>query len=195
MLYHKWAGAFQAGQDGCGGPHAASRDRPGRTLWFLQFLLPAGGDKSITEKTTAAAAEADAGVVFYKYGATGINVVQHYQEQARAASGFSRSHWRARAKSVYNKLSSLQCARGINSAEYGRRRRTGAAEPRPTFIWPAGRAKGGSCKMQTSLGAGARRVSAAALRTRLLAARSSAGPRSGHACDDISRISFPVPQI
>ena len=31
--------------------------------------------------------------------------------------------------------------------------------------------------MQTSLGAGARRASAAALRTRYLAARSSAGPR------------------
>jgi hypothetical protein len=41
----------------------------------LQFLLPAGGYKSITEKTTAAAAAADAGVVFYKYGATGINAV------------------------------------------------------------------------------------------------------------------------
>ena len=102
---------------------------------------------------------------FYKYGATGINAVQHYQEQASAASVFSRIRWRARAKSVYNKLSSLQCAREINSAEYGRRRRTGAAVPRPTFIGPAGRAKGGSCKMQTSLGAGARRVSAAALRT------------------------------
>ena len=35
------------------------------------FPLPAGGDKSITEKTTAAAAAADAGVVFYQYGATG----------------------------------------------------------------------------------------------------------------------------
>jgi len=77
----------------------------------LQFLLPAGGYKSITEKTTAADAAADAGAVFYKYGATGINAVQHYQEQARAASGFSRIRWRARAKSVYNKFSSLQCAR------------------------------------------------------------------------------------
>jgi len=70
----------------------------------LQFLLPAGGYNSITEKTTVAAAAADAGVVFYQYGATGINAVQHYQEQARAASGFSRIRWRARAKSVYNKL-------------------------------------------------------------------------------------------
>ncbi|OGV38734.1 MAG: hypothetical protein A2020_00915 [Lentisphaerae bacterium GWF2_45_14] len=77
----------------------------------MQFLLPAGGYKSITEKTTAADAAADAGAVFYKYGATGINAVQHYQEQARAASGFSRIRWRARAKSVYNKFSSLQCAR------------------------------------------------------------------------------------
>jgi len=37
----------------------------------LQFLRPAGGYKSITEKTTAAAAAADAGVVFYQYVATG----------------------------------------------------------------------------------------------------------------------------
>jgi len=94
------------------------------------------------EKTAAAAAAADAGVVFYHFGVTGINAVEYYQEQDRAANGFSKSHWRARAKSVYNELNSLQCARGINSAEYGRRRRTGAAEPRPTFIGPAGRAKG-----------------------------------------------------
>ncbi len=39
----------------------------------------------------------DAVVVFYKYGATGINAVQHYQEQARDAGGFSRSRRRARA--------------------------------------------------------------------------------------------------
>jgi len=81
----------------------------------------------MTEKTTAAAAAADAGVVFYQYGATGINAVGYYQEQARAASVFSRIRWRARAESVYNKFSSLQCAREINSAVYGRRRRTGAA--------------------------------------------------------------------
>ena len=56
--YHK------AGQGGGGGPHTASRYRPGRSLWSLQFPLPAGGYKSITEKTTAAAAAADAGVVF-----------------------------------------------------------------------------------------------------------------------------------
>jgi len=79
----------------------------------LQFLLPAGGYKSFTEKTAAAAAVADAGAVFNRLGATGMNAVQHYQEQARGASGFSRSRWRARAESVYNKLSSLQCARGI----------------------------------------------------------------------------------
>jgi hypothetical protein len=81
-------------------------------LWALQFLLPAGGYKSITEKTTAAAAAADAGVVFYKYGATGINAVEHYQEQARAASGFSRSYWRARAESVTKTGSTLCSARG-----------------------------------------------------------------------------------
>ena len=47
------------------------------------FILP------FTEKTTAAAAAADAGVVFYQIGATGINAGEHYQEQARAASKFS----------------------------------------------------------------------------------------------------------
>ena len=63
---------YKAGQAGCGGHHAARRYRPGLSLRSLQFLLPAGGYKSITEKTIAAAAAADAGVVFYKYGATGI---------------------------------------------------------------------------------------------------------------------------
>jgi hypothetical protein len=78
----------------------------------LRVLLFAGGYKLLTEKTTAAAAAADAGVVFYQYGATGINTVQHYQEQARAASGFSRSHWRARAESVTKAESTLCSARG-----------------------------------------------------------------------------------
>ena len=54
------------------------------------------------------------------------------------------------------------CARGIISAMYGRRRRTGAAS-RPRI--------GGGNKMPPTLGAGARRVSAAALRTRYLAAK------------------------
>ena len=70
--YHKWAGTVKAGQTGCGGPYAARRYRAGLSLRSLQFLLPAGGDKSLTEKTTAAAAAADAGVFFYQYGATGI---------------------------------------------------------------------------------------------------------------------------
>jgi len=64
-------GSNKAGQAGGGGHLAASRCRPGPTLWSLQFPLPAGGDKTVTEKTTAAAAAADAGVVFYQFGATG----------------------------------------------------------------------------------------------------------------------------
>jgi len=68
-------GYYKAGQAGCSGHLAASRDRPGPSLRSFLFLLPAGGYKSITEKTTAAAAAADAGVVFYQYGATGINAV------------------------------------------------------------------------------------------------------------------------
>ena len=90
----------KTGQGGGDGHHAARRDRPGLSLRSLQLRLPAGGYKTFTKKTTAAAAAADAGVVFYKYVATGINAVQHYKEQARAASGFSRIRWRARAKSV-----------------------------------------------------------------------------------------------
>lgn len=68
---HEWAGRiFSAGQGGGGGPFEAGAT----ALAFpLQFLLPAGGYGSITGKTTAAAAAADAGVVFYKYGATAIN--------------------------------------------------------------------------------------------------------------------------
>jgi hypothetical protein len=78
----------------------------------LGFPLPAGGDKQLTENTTAAAAAADAGVVFYQYVATGINSVEHYQEQARAASGFTRSRWQARAESVTKSKSTLCSARG-----------------------------------------------------------------------------------
>jgi len=72
-------GYYKAGQAGGGGHLAASRCRPGPTLYSLRFLFPAGGYTSFTEKTTAADAAADAGVVFYQYGATGINAVQHYQ--------------------------------------------------------------------------------------------------------------------
>jgi len=42
-----------------------------------------------SKKTAAATAAADAGAVFNQIGATGINAVQHYQEQARDASKFS----------------------------------------------------------------------------------------------------------
>ena len=53
----------------------------------------------------------------------------------------------------------------------------------------AGRPRiGGVNKMPPSLGAGATARSAGALRTAFLAARSSAGPRSGRARDGISRI-------
>jgi len=55
---------IKPGQGGCGGHLEASRDRPGLSLRSLQFLFPAGGYKTVTEKTTAAAAAADAGVVF-----------------------------------------------------------------------------------------------------------------------------------
>jgi len=67
--YHEWAGALSGGP-GRGRRRLpnARRYRPGFTIFSLQFPLPAGGDKSIAENTTAAAAAADAGVVFYNYG-------------------------------------------------------------------------------------------------------------------------------
>ena len=105
-------GQPKAGQAGGGGHLAASRCRPGLSLQSLLFLFPAGGDKSLAKNTTAAAAEADAGVVFYQYVATGINAAEHYKEQARAASGFSRIRWRARAESVTKAESTLCSARG-----------------------------------------------------------------------------------
>ena len=55
------------------------RPSRGKTLppWpFLIFLAVSaspGGYKSTTEKTAAAAAAADAGAVFYNYGATGVS--------------------------------------------------------------------------------------------------------------------------
>jgi len=120
------AGQFEGGLlcSTMNGREQEKRDRPGaaatrrKTLpaWpFLKVfavLLPAGGYKYFTEKTAAAAAAADAGAVFYQVGATGINAVQHYQEQARAASGFSRIRWRARAESVMRTKSTLCSARG-----------------------------------------------------------------------------------
>ena len=64
-------GHSKAGQAGCGGATRA-QDATGLALpYFFAVLLPAGGYKTFTEKTTAAAAAADAGVFFYQYGATG----------------------------------------------------------------------------------------------------------------------------
>ena len=126
MLYHNWVGANEAGQAGCGGHSRQDATGLASPYVFLQFLFPAGGYKLITEKTTAAAAAADAGVVFYQYGATGINSAEHYQN-------------------LYIINSVLCSARGkLISALYGRRRRTGAAS-RPRI--------GGGCKMQPTYGA------------------------------------------
>jgi len=55
------------------------RPSRGKTLPPWPFLISlagsasAGGYKLITEKTAAAAAAADAGAVFYNYGATGVS--------------------------------------------------------------------------------------------------------------------------
>jgi len=52
---------------GAAAPPRARRSRPG--LPFILFpKFPPGGCKTTTEKTSAAAAAADAGLVFYKYG-------------------------------------------------------------------------------------------------------------------------------
>jgi len=120
---------------------------------------------------------------FYQYGATGINAVQHYQEQARAESGFSRSHWRARAESVMGTfINSLQCAREIISGEYGHRRRTGAAS-RPRM--------GGGNKMPPTLGASAKARSAEPCELPSRGKEQCGAALRGHACDDISRIRSP----
>ena len=60
------------GQAGCDGHTGARRARPGP---LLMVFVPRshGGGKTLTEKTTAAAAAADAGVVFYNYGGHRIN--------------------------------------------------------------------------------------------------------------------------
>ena len=58
------AGAAKAGQAGSGGPHEARASGLVPPYGFAVSASP-GGDKSITEKTTAADAVADAGVVFY----------------------------------------------------------------------------------------------------------------------------------
>lgn len=58
----------KAGQAGGGGA-ARAQDATGMALPYLisPLLLPGGG-KTLTEKTSAADAAADAGLVFYKYG-------------------------------------------------------------------------------------------------------------------------------
>jgi len=61
-------GEIQGGQAGGGGASRA-QDVPGLALCYLispQFLP--GGCKTLEEKTSAAAAAADAGLVFYNYG-------------------------------------------------------------------------------------------------------------------------------
>ena len=66
-MYHEWAGSFIKGAR----PEAAAPERRTLPAWpFLTVFLPRspGGCGTLTEKTTAAAAAADAGVVFYKYG-------------------------------------------------------------------------------------------------------------------------------
>jgi len=61
------------------GPGRGRRPSRGKTLppWpFLIFFAVSaspGGYKLIAEKTAAAAAAADAGAVFYNYGATGVS--------------------------------------------------------------------------------------------------------------------------
>ena len=70
--YHKWAGAGEEGQGGCGG-HSRQDATALAFPYFLRSSRSPGGYKSITEKTAAAAAAADAGAVFYNYGATGVS--------------------------------------------------------------------------------------------------------------------------
>ncbi len=61
-------GQPKTGQAGGGGASRA-QDAPGLALCYLisPQSLP-GGCKTVTEKTSAAAAAADAGLVFYNYG-------------------------------------------------------------------------------------------------------------------------------
>ena len=67
MPYHEWAGSSKAGQAGDGGAPVRKTlpAWPSATL-FPRSSIP-GGCKTITEKTSAAAAAADAGLVFYNY--------------------------------------------------------------------------------------------------------------------------------
>ena len=81
MPYHGWAGYLRRAMPGLGGLSRAS------PVPALPYLIVVCRFCSLL-------------VVFYQYGATGINAVQHYQEQAHAASGFSRIRWRARADST-----------------------------------------------------------------------------------------------
>ena len=61
-------GQHKPGQAGCGGAERA-QDATGLALpYLISPQFPPGGCKTITEKTSAAAAAADAGLVFYKYG-------------------------------------------------------------------------------------------------------------------------------
>jgi len=58
---------MKKGQAGCDGHTGARRARPGPSPYGPRSRSPGGG-RTLTEKTTAAAAAADAGVVFLKYG-------------------------------------------------------------------------------------------------------------------------------
>ena len=109
MLYHERAGADKEGHAGCGGPTEAGRYRHGLTL--LSFADSASGRwRQINNRKSHRGANAP-GWGFINRGHR-HNAVEHYKEQARAANGFSRIRWRARAESVTKAESTLCSARG-----------------------------------------------------------------------------------
>lgn len=81
--YHERAGTSKAGQAGCGGASRAQDATDLALPYLISPQFPPGGCKTVTEKTSAAAAAADAGLVFYNYG--GHRIIHEIEIKNRPA--------------------------------------------------------------------------------------------------------------
>jgi hypothetical protein len=115
----------------------ARRYRPGLTLRFLPVATPRRWLRINHRKTTAAAAAADAGVVFYKYGATGINAVTINRNRP-APRADSAEYAGERGQNLYIINSVLCSARGNNFCGVRTPKADGSGRAKAHVYW-AGR--------------------------------------------------------
>jgi len=123
-------------------PGAAAPTRPEHPAWSYLMVSAVstspGGYKLITEKTTAAAAAADAGVVFYKYGGhrhqlfavrAGNNFLRC--TDAEGGRGWSEATLQCGQQAAHKEVMSMINTSCLLEQSYGARR-AGACEPLPS---------------------------------------------------------------